>query len=141
MYNHSLPLLIFFLFFDVIIFSIKMMAVIGVIGILYFIVKGVNKEMKIKTIAIVVIVLGLLALILVPCYAEDGNNVADQLGDICTGKGNVYGGLELNHIPLPVVPATLTLWGDSKLGKIDDGVPREVRGGFVVAVDWRDIFK
>jgi len=33
----------------------------------------------------IAIALSLLAIS--PCFAEDGNNVADQLGDIMTGQG------------------------------------------------------
>lgn len=83
---------------------------------------------------------GLMAISL-PLFAEDGNNVADQLGDIFSGKGNFYGGLELNHIPLPFVPATLRTGFESIVGKIDDGVKRDIRGYAVVCIDWRDIFK
>lgn len=92
----------------------------------------------IKTIAIAVAV-GLLAMS--PCvFAEDGNNVPDQIGDIFTGKGNTYLGGEINHIPLPFIPATLTAWADAKVSKVPEGEKREVKGGIIVAVDWRDIF-
>lgn len=89
----------------------------------------------------IVMVIALITL-LKPCFAEDGNNVPDQIGDIFSGKGNGYGGLELNHIPLPFIPgpATMTLWGDARISEVPEGEKREVKGGFIIAVDWRDIF-
>lgn len=91
-----------------------------------------------KTIAIV-LTLGLMAIAL-PAMAEDGNNVPDQIGDIFSGKGNTYLGAELINIPF-VLGATGKVWADGMIGKIDDGVPRDYRGGFRAVWDWQTIFK
>lgn len=88
-----------------------------------------------------ILVIGLMAISL-PAIAEDGNNVPDQLGDIFSGKGQTYGGIEIINIPLPIVEAlTLTVWADAMVSKIDDGVKRDVRGGAKVVLDWQKIFK
>lgn len=92
-------------------------------------------------LVVVMLVAMMLAISLPVAFAEDGNNVPDQLGDIFSGKGNMYGGVEINHIPLPFVPATLRTGFESIVGKIDDGVKRDIRGYAIVCIDWRDIFK
>lgn len=77
-------------------------------------------------------------------WAEDGNNVSDQLGDIFSGKGQTYAGVEINNIPIPLVkiePITLTAWADGMVGEIDEGIRREIRGGIRLAIDWQKIFK
>lgn len=71
--------------------------------------------------------------------SEDGNNVADQLGNIFSGKGNGYVGTEVNNIPI-WGPLTGMAWFDVLAGKIDDGVKRDIRGGVRVAIDWQKIF-
>lgn len=116
-----------------------------------------------KTIAIVlalVLSLGLLAIS--PCFADDtglsiskvdpyilnggdaayddGESFWDQVGDIFSGKGNGYVGGKLINIPF-FGPLTAEGWLDVLAGKIDDGVKRDVRGGFRAVADWQKIFK
>ena len=97
----------------------------------------------IKTIAIA-LALGLLAIAPL-ALAEDGNNVPDQLGDIFSGKGNTYGGLEVINIPVPFLELlTMTAWFDAMVGEVKvDGekVQRDVRGGVRVVLDWEKVFK
>ena len=90
-----------------------------------------------KILAIVVCLM--LASIALPALAEDGNNVSDQLGDIFSGKGNTYAGIEINNIPMPLIGSdstSLTIWADAMIGEIDDDVKRDVRGGIRLAIDW-----
>ncbi len=87
--------------------------------------------MKVLTIAIVLgLVMGGSSC---PALAEDGNNVADQLGDIFTGKGNTYGGVEVIKDNL-FGPLGVRVWGEAMLGEIDDGVKRDVRGGLMLRI-------
>ena len=92
---------------------------------------------------ILALMIGILAISL-PALAEDGNNVPDQLGDIFSGKGNTYAGVEINNIPIPLLkiePLTLMVYADGMIGKIDDGVKRDIRGGIRLAIDWQKLFK
>jgi len=64
--------------------------------------------------------------------AEDGNNVADQLGDIFSGKGNTYGGMEIikdDFIKPLGIPLGIKVWADCLIGEIDEGIKRDMRGG------------
>ena len=98
--------------------------------------------MKKSMLWMLVLLVCALCLICFHAIAEDGHNMPDQLGDIFTGRGNTYGGVEIINIPLPVLEMlTLTVWADAMVGKIDDGVEREVRGGAYVVVDWQKMFK
>ena len=93
---------------------------------------------------LVIVIAVVLALAIgVDVWAEDGQNLPDQLGDILTGKGQTYAGVEINNIPLPIVPDafTMQLWAETLIGEIDDGVQRDIRGGVRVALDWQKIFK
>lgn len=97
--------------------------------------------MKLLAIAVAI---GLMTISL-PAIAEDGNNVPDQLGDIFSGKGNTYGGLEIINIPVPLLELlTMTVWADAMVGEIEvDGekVQRDVRGGVRIVLDWEKLFK
>lgn len=91
----------------------------------------------------IAIALGLMAITL-PAFAEDGNNVPDQLGEIFSGKGQSYAGVEINNIPIPLIkiePLTLMVWADAMAGQIDEGVKRDIRGGVRLAIDWQKLFK
>ena len=84
-----------------------------------------------RLVIAIVLMLGLVAISL-PALAEDGQNVPDQLGDIFSGKGNTYGGVEIikdDIIKLFGVPLGAKIWADCMLGEIDDGVRRDIRGG------------
>lgn len=83
-----------------------------------------------------------LALLLVPtlAIAEDGNNVADQLGDVFSNKGNTYIGAEVIKdftLATPILgidQVGLKCWMDVGTGKLDDDVQRDYRGGLRVRI-------
>ena len=82
------------------------------------------------------VMVGVMAISL-PCFAESGNNVADQLGDIFSGKGNTYGGVEVikdNLIKPFGLPLGIKVWCDAMIGEIDEGVKRDIRGGIRVRI-------
>ena len=96
-----------------------------------------------RLILALMLVVGVLAISL-PVLAEDGKNVPDQLGDIFSGKGQTYAGVEINNIPIPllkIAPLTLMVWADGMVGEIDEGVDRDIRGGIRLAIDWQKLFK
>jgi hypothetical protein len=85
-----------------------------------------------KSVLIVLVMVGLIATAL-PALAEDGANVADQLGDIFSGKGNTYGGVEVIKDNL-IGPLGVRVWGQALIGQIDDDVKRDIRGGLMLRV-------
>ena len=83
-----------------------------------------------------IIIMAILAIFLMPvfAFAEDGNNVLDQLGDTLSGKGNTYAGVECIKdidckLPLGIDKVGLKFWADAMVGEIDEGVKRDIRGG------------
>lgn len=83
---------------------------------------------KIIALAVLVSLIGLTT----PLFAEDGNNVPDQLGDIFSGKGQTYGGVEIikdNLIKPFGIPLGIKVWADCLIGEIDEGIDRDFRGG------------
>ena len=81
-----------------------------------------------KRLISLICLIGLMAISL-PVFAEDGNNVPDQLGDIFSGKGNTYGGVEIIKDGLFFENLGIKVWADAMLGKIDDDINRDIRGG------------
>ena len=84
--------------------------------------------MKILTL---MLVLGLMTI--GPVFAEDGNNVLDQIGDALSGKGNSYAGVEVIKDNL-FGPLGLKAWADAEIGEVDEGLKRDVRGGIRLRV-------
>ena len=91
--------------------------------------KEVNK-MKLISLVVLVAVMA----ISLPAFAKDGNNVSDQLGDIFSGKGQTYAGVEIEKDfeikgPLGLDAIGIMTWADAMVGELDDSVQRDVRGG------------
>ena len=96
-----------------------------------------------KFIRLLVVVVWMVFLAL-PVMAEDGAGVWDQVGDVMSGKGQTYAGVEINNIPIPIVkiePLTLKVWADAMVGELDEDVQRDIRGGVRLAIDWQKLFK
>ena len=87
-----------------------------------------------RVIVALLLVMG-LALTALPAFSEDGNNISDQLGDIFSGKGNTYVGVEIIkdiQLKKPIFGMDeigFKVWSDVLAGKIDDGIQRDIRGG------------
>lgn len=81
-----------------------------------------------------IILLTIASIFILPIlgYCEDGANFWDEMGDVASGKGNTYGGVEIikdDCIEVLGMPLGVKIWADCLIGKIDEGIDRDIRGG------------
>ena len=92
-----------------------------------------------KKLMVVLIVLVVLLFVAMPVMAKDGNNVADNIGNLITGKGNSYLGavvmkdFELPNTFLGVDKLGVEGWFDAEMGDYK-GEEREYIGGLRLRV-------